>query len=88
MYAAGCIGDIKGGGAGDIPRALEIESGAVGFAWGGILLAALIAIAIPRMTILQRGIAALVIALSSFALFTYFGVTAEVRGVQSCLSDK
>lgn len=88
MYEAGCTGDIKGGGVGDIPRALTIESGAVSFAWGGTLLAALIAAAIPRITALQRVLGAVAITALGLVTTTYLGVSAEVRGVQTCLIKK
>jgi hypothetical protein len=88
MYEAGCTGDIKGGSVGDIPRALTIESGAVSFAWGGTLLAALIAAAIPRITALQRVLGAVIITLLGITSTTYLGVSAEVRGVQTCLIEK
>jgi len=86
MYEAGCTADLKTG-TGDIPRALAIETFGVNFAWGGISLAALIAIVIPHITIGQRVLSALAITFIGFALFLCLGVSAENRGVLICLSE-
>ena len=88
MYQAGCTGDPKGGALGDVPRALEIEGAAVAFGWGGLLLAALVAAFIPRISALRRGLVAVVIVVLGFVFWTCLGMNAEVRGVQACLSGK
>lgn len=88
MFEAGCTGDIKGGSVGNIPEALRIESSAVSFAWGGTFLAAMIAAAVPRISTLHRVLGAGAITLLGLASTAYFGLSAEVRGTQTCLIEK
>jgi FtsH-binding integral membrane protein len=88
MYEAGCTGDPKGGVLGDIPRALELENGAAGFGWGGVLLAGFVAALILRVTASRRVLSAVAVTVLSFVFVTYFGMNAEARGVQACLIRK
>ena len=88
MYQAGCAGDLKTGALGDPSRALNIESTGVLFAWLGIGFLT-IAVSVHTGLLVVRRIATVICTVVlSLAVFTYLGISAEVRGTQNCFAKK
>jgi hypothetical protein len=88
MYQAGCAGDLKTGAVGDLPRALNIETTGVLFAWLSIGFVVVAVSVHPGLLIIRRTATVICTVVLSLAVFTYLGVSAEVRGVQNCFSKK
>ena len=88
MYQAGCAGDLKTGSLGDPTRALNIESTGVLFTWLSIGFVAIAVSVHTGLLVIRRIATVICTVMLSLAVFTYLGVSAEVRGTQNCFAQK
>jgi hypothetical protein len=88
MYQAGFAGDLKTGALGDPRRALNIESTGVLFAWLSIGFVAVAVSVHTGLVVIRRIATVICTVVLSLSVFTYLGISAEVRGTQNCFAKK